>query len=120
LLYSKITIGFLVVVLLFIASAAWGVYGKYRETEENTENILHELAKLQEREAAVKNEIKRLSSERGVEEEIREKFGFIKRGEGVIVIVDSPFQSSDEFSRQNKNTTLASVWKSIVNFFKRD
>ena len=120
LLYSQITIGFLFIALFLTTSATWSLYGKYRETKENTGNALQELSKLQEREMVIREDIERLNSPRGVEEEIREKFGFTKEGEGVIVIVDLLPQKGVEFARQDKSSGLASVWESVVHFFKRD
>ena len=116
-LYSKVIIGILVVALFFVLSATWGVYEKYRETKENRDIAEQELLKFEERERNIKDEIARLKTERGVEEEIREKFGFVKEGEGVIVIVEPPVQSANEFGGQ-ESSILGNVLRSIRGIFR--
>jgi len=117
LLYSKITIGFFVVVFFFIASAAWGVYGKYRETKENQESAGRELVKLQERKADIERGIERLESARGIEGEIRGKFGLVKDGEGVIIIVESPVSLGSE-TLEDKQGLFGAVLQSIIDIFR--
>ena len=116
-LYSKVIIGILVVALFFVLSATWGVYGKYLETKENRDIAEQELLKFEERERNIKDEIARLKTERGVEEDIREKFGFVKEGEGVIVIVEPPVQSANEFGGQ-EGSILGNVLRSIRGIFR--
>ena len=60
----------------------------------------------------MKTEIERLSTERGVDEEIRTKFRVVKEGEGMIVLVDSPDVSST--SSQNN---AKSFWSKILDWF---
>ncbi len=77
----------LVVVLL---QGVWGVYQKERESRALREEAERELTDLQMREAELRSDISSLSTERGMEEVLRERFDFGKESEGVVVIVEPP------------------------------
>jgi len=86
-LYSTpclIVLGF---VILALAIPAWGAYQKTSQTHEIRLAIAHQLRDLQERETSLQEEIDRLATDRGVEEEIRQKFEVGRSGEQMIVIV---------------------------------
>ena len=54
--------------------------------------------------------MKELETERGTEQVIREKFGVVKKGESVVVVVDeTPESHKDETKEGN----------SLTNFFKK-
>lgn len=119
LLYSWITITLLALIVLFAASAVWGVYQKYRESRLNRIHAEEELTHLKERQQNIKEDIRRLGTEKGVEQEIREKFGLSKEGEKVIVIVDP------EQQRQNKSQRAAVggdffdvIWRAFKSIFQ--
>ena len=82
-------------IVLIVASGSllngvWGVYQQERQTRINRNQRLTHLEELKIREGALKEEIDRLNTGRGIEEEIRQKFEVAKEGERVIVIVDPP------------------------------
>jgi len=117
LLYSKITIGILFILLFFAMSAAWGVYEKYRETRDKRDIAQSAYDKLETREKNIKDELRLLKTDRGVEEKIRGEFGFVKEGEGVIVIVDPPKEQQNNIYIP-KQSLFSSVWRSILGIFK--
>lgn len=117
LLYSKIVIGLLSIILLVLISAVVGSYTKYSETKENRWVAIQEMARLEEREAAIRKEIERLANSRGVEEEIRKKFGFVKTGERVIVITESPYLEGGESGGESGQNFLGNLWSSISRIF---
>lgn len=88
LLYTWPVVVFLCIPVGYLVSVAWSAYAKERETSANTIAATTELEKLKLREVALQTELERLSTERGIEEEIREKFEVGKPGEHAIVIVD--------------------------------
>src|SRR3989338_8527916 len=90
LLYSKIVIGLLSIILLVLISAVVGSYTKYSETKEN-------------RWVAIK--------------EIRKKFGFVKTGERVIVITESPYLEGGELGGESGQNFLGNLWSSISRIF---
>jgi cell division protein FtsB len=114
-LYSKVTLVALIVILVFIARAAFSVYHKQKVSGENLAKAKEEVAELEKREEMLNSEIERLKTEKGTEEEIRKKFMVGKIGEQVIVIVDD--------KKENKGGSAGgdekeSVWSRFLNLFK--
>ena len=94
-LYSWPSLLVLIVASAFLMNGVWGVFQKERQTSINKSQRLAHLEELEIRENSLKEEIDRLNTERGIEEEIRQEFGVAKEGEEVIVIVDLPLNGSD-------------------------
>ncbi len=84
--------------LLFFAawstSGAWHMYEKLRDATDQSDAASSELALLQKQDVQVKGDIANLSSARGVEAALRERYGVVKPGEGVIEIVEAPLSAS--------------------------
>lgn len=81
----------IILLCLFLAVFTWGVVGfmgKMSATRENRRVAENKLAELQSERTRLSTEIANLKTERGVEENIREKFGLGKEGEDLIVVVD--------------------------------
>ena len=89
-IYSWPTLVVLVIICIFLANGVWGVYKQERQTRINKNQRLSHFNDLKIRKDSLEEEINRLNTERGIEEEIRKKFEVAKEGEEVIVIVDSP------------------------------
>lgn len=85
-LYARPTIAVLLVVTALVFRGVWGMYEKKHEAEARRDSAKMELAKQEERLLELKNDLASLSSERGLEEEIRKRFMVAKEGEGMIVI----------------------------------
>lgn len=111
-LYSKITLVVLVVVVGLLLNSVWNIYTKERETRIVRKNLEREFLELQEREELLREEIERLKTPRGIEEEIRSKFEVSKDGEKVMVIVD-PTKDKETQIYKRKN----SFWSKFLNFF---
>ena len=112
-LYSKVTLVILAIVIVVLVNSVWGVYKKRALSKENLEKTQASLEILQAREKLLSAEIERLKSATGVEEEIREKFGLVKPGEEVIIIVDNDSQVSTSTSTRNR-----SFWQKMIEWFK--
>jgi cell division protein FtsB len=87
-LYAKPTIIALVIVFLFVANGAWGMYQKSTTSITNKNSAEGELSSLKSREIELSQDIVNLSTDRGIEEEIRERFMVAKEGESVMVIAN--------------------------------
>jgi cell division protein FtsB len=113
LLYSKVTLTVLIILVVLLLNAVWNVYKKQDLAKDNLIKTAVVFEGLQAREKMLSSEIERLKTKNGVEEEIREKYGLVKPGEEVIVVVDN----NDDV---NLNHTLphVNVWRSIINWFK--
>lgn len=110
LLYSPLTAALLMILVVLLGRGVWGVVEKEQEARRQLEAAAAEQSALQERETYLQSEIKRLSTPRGVEEELREKFGVAKEGEEVIVVVSPP---------QNENSSSAekNLWQEFFDWF---
>jgi cell division protein FtsB len=112
-IYSRLSVVLLLLVLLFVLKGVWGVYEKERLTRENLSRVQTELERLRERELYLSTGIERLKTPKGTEEEIRRKYGLVKPGEQVIVIVD-------EFNQSRQDRLIypeKSLWDKIMEFF---
>lgn len=73
---------------ILVLSSAWGMYQKKYATQRTVERLEAEEAELKQRRDIVANAALDISTERGLESEIREKFSVAKDGERVIVLID--------------------------------
>ena len=85
-LYAKPTILVIVIIASVSLSGAWNMYQKSKEAKANDYKANAALSALQTREAGLRSDIDRLSTPRGQEEEIRDRFMVAKEGEKVIII----------------------------------
>ena len=91
-IYGKPTIIVAAAVLLFVARGAWGMYQKNLEATEKRNITEEHLSELKQREAELSGDILNLSTDRGVEGEIRDRFMVAKDGENVMIVTDPDAQ----------------------------
>jgi cell division protein FtsB len=112
-MYSWVTILILFIIFAFLLNSVWKVYKKQKITQDNLQNTATDLDSLKEREKKLSTEIGWLKTEGGTESEIRDKYGLVKPGEEVIVIVDK---------KDDKNSATESIeksfWQKIVDMLK--
>ena len=75
------------------------------ETKKNRDIAQNKIIELQNEKNELELKIQKLSTDKGIEENIREKFGFAKDGEGMILVVDDK-NKSDSGGTENKNGFL--------------
>lgn len=68
--------------------AAWDMYEKMQKASSGRDAAEAQLATVSQQESMVRAQIDQLSSPRGVEAQMRKRFGVVKPGEGEIDIVD--------------------------------
>jgi cell division protein FtsB len=100
LLFSKISIFLLFVVLVIVSIPVRKIYQKSRMAIERNEKVQDDLQELRDRKEKLEEEVVRLQTEIGKEEEIRKKFNVSKPGENTVVVVDRKEDASSE--DQNK------------------
>ena len=88
-IYSIPSLLVLFALLLFLAHGVWGAYQKYALTEQLLAEAEQENAKLVDRTSTLQDENARLSTDRGVEEEVRKNFQVAKPGEEVVILLDA-------------------------------
>ena len=104
LIYSKPTLIILGLLVIWFSFAVFSMYKKERDTRLKRIEQKGILDELKTREASLSEEIERLSTERGIEEEVRSKFEVGREGEEVIIIVDNP--ENDGVSEIEKKKTF--------------
>jgi cell division protein FtsB len=76
-------------VAMVAVRAAWGMYGKFTEAATSDAIAQQQLNALKAQESQVNMAFTSLSTARGVEAQVRERYGVVKPGEGVIAIIES-------------------------------
>lgn len=77
------------IALLFFAFAVFRFLVKMQETSKNKKIAEMKVSELQKTKEELSLDIESLKTEQGLEENIREKFGLVKEGEELIIVVDS-------------------------------
>ncbi|MEK7641787.1 MAG: hypothetical protein AAB365_02215 [Patescibacteria group bacterium] len=85
---SPLTMIAAAVLVVILAKAGWNIYGKTRLTSERLGQAQAEITKLRDRQATLAARVGYLSTEQGIETEIRTKYHAVKEGESVAVIID--------------------------------
>ncbi len=106
-----------ILALLLVAFAAgrgaWDMYGKFTEAAAARASAEGELADLQDRYAAVQRDVDAYATDRGIEAQVRQRYGVIRPGEGVIDIVR---QASSTDATTKSQGVWAKIW-SIIHFW---
>ena len=104
------------VVLLFVlARAAWNIHEKAVASGEKLSEENAELAKLEQNQNELSSKVAYLSSDEGVEAEMRTKFKAVKDGEQVAVIVDNQAAGVAEATSTGP---VLSWWGKVLQFFR--
>ena len=83
-----------VFVFALLFKAVWGIYGKSGASAAKLSQAQTELARLKVQEEDLSERVNYLSTEGGIEAELRTKYRAVKEGESVAVIVDRPETAS--------------------------
>ena len=116
-LYSKTTL--ILVLLLFILAVrgTWNLYQKSQEAKNNRLIVESQIKDLKTREAFLHNELNNLSTDYGIESEVRQKFNVKKDGEQVAVII--PSTPIIEIRPQNSVTSFFNnIWNNLADIFR--
>jgi cell division protein FtsB len=109
--YSKSSLFILVIVVILLSRATWGVYQKYNDSERSMLNAKEQAAALESRQKAIETENRRLMTNSGVESELRYKYSVKKDGEKLFIITDGPKDVSEDLKAD------ASWWAKVQTFF---
>lgn len=96
LIYSKLALVLILFILFLFVKATAAFYQKEVESRNRKERAENELLELQKRKENLEHRIKRLDSQVGVEEELRQRFDLVKEGEQTILIGDEKGGTSTE------------------------
>ena len=102
----------LIALIVFLSKPVWGVYQKERAVRAEERETREELETLLARKVFLEAEVARLSSGRGIEEEVRTKFPVSRPGEEVIVVVDE-----ERIATSSANPS-SGFWNRLRAFFR--
>jgi cell division protein FtsB len=98
LLYSKVVIFGLFLIAIVTSVAVYDRYVVAEEMEQKLEAKQAELSHLKQRAQALESKVKYLEDERGIEEELRNRFDVAREGEQVVVLIDQKKTGNEEAS----------------------
>lgn len=99
------------VVVFFLVRGTWNIYLKNQASIDELVGAQERLTKLQGRESSLALATARLSTDVGIEGEIRDRFQMARAGEKEVVIVDS------SFAVQEKKPLSKGFLQKIFDFF---
>ncbi len=102
LLWRRIWAVVLLIILAIGIRGMWGVYQKQEESRQLRIEAEAKLIDLRDREAKLRDDISDLSTDRGVEQQLRERYNYVKEDEGAIVIVEPQTQDSQMRTRKER------------------
>ncbi len=101
----------LAVVLVFLARGTWNLYLKDREALEDLKSTQLRFEKLKERQKSLTASVEKLSTDSGIESEIRDRLQMAKEGEKEIIIVNS------DADKEELEPIQPTFLQKLVNFF---
>jgi cell division protein FtsB len=113
-LYSQWALIFLFLVFLIMAQATWKVYSREKNSAADREKAEKSLALALQNNEDLKEQINKLETNSGVEEEIRKKYSVAKPGEEVAVIL----YTNSAIENNNVSSVHKSWWQQFLDFFK--
>jgi len=84
--FSLPTAVILLVLVVLVGQASWNMYQTYRQTSDRLQRLQNERNELIARRESAQQAAAQVTTNRGLREEIREKFSVAKPGERVIVL----------------------------------
>lgn len=96
---------FLFCIACFMLLSAYERYAVERETAQKLEERMNELRLIEEREATLQKSVEHMKNERGIEEEIRNRFDVAKEGEEVVIILEDEKTNMRPLSTSSASST---------------
>ncbi|MEK7066690.1 MAG: hypothetical protein AAB965_03940 [Patescibacteria group bacterium] len=110
-LRSPVISAVLVIVLVSITNSTWEVYKKDKVARINKEEVEKQLADLSTKRDYLIGQLNNLSTERGIENELRSKYQVTKEGERELVVVDMATTSQDNLPvKREDNSVLENIF----------
>ncbi|MBP7831936.1 MAG: hypothetical protein KA028_02900 [Candidatus Pacebacteria bacterium] len=115
LLYTPVGIGFLAAIFLFMAYSTYGVFTKWSDANGKLLEAQESYSATVARHEAISKDLETLSTPRGKEEIVREKFNVVKEGEGVVVLPGSA--DSSTLAAETAPKKKKGFWQAIKGIF---
>lgn len=113
--HSPIILFVMIVIILIFAYNMIDILEKVRETSKKKSFVNQQVNQLKEREEILNKNIEKLNTEQGIEEEIREKYQLVKKGEKMVVIIDSENNIENKYIKDTEKKTFSNFIKNLFN-----
>lgn len=114
--HSRFWIVVLSVICILLAIAVFKMYRKYTHAKEIYNEYTVELSQVQKNKEDLEKNIQALSTERGKEAEIRDRYRVVKKDEQMILIIDDQ-KKLDNQDQENPETGQKSLLGKLRDFF---
>ena len=105
----------LFVLFVVVAHGSWQIYGKASIARAERDEAARKLAEVESHTKELEANIAWLKSDRGIEEEVRQKFTVARFGEEVVVVVDE----SNKKSKDSGTDSGPSFWNRFLSFLRQ-
>jgi cell division protein FtsB len=95
-LYSRPVIFVILLITILLSISTYNRYVVAKDMEAKLEARRGELDELERRAKAIESKVEYLKDERGVEEELRNRFDAVREGEQVVILLDERGQKKEE------------------------
>lgn len=112
-LYSRVTLFFMLVAVVFLARATYHIYTKEQMSAADYAAVEKSYNDLLSRQAMLVSATAKLNTQSGQDEEIRDKFSVAKPGETVVMVINST--NTAPTAQGSANTGL---WQRFLGIFK--
>lgn len=93
----------LFVIAIIAVKSAWSMYERFSQALDADQVSKQELAALKNQEAQVGSVVSSLSTDRGIEAQVRERYGVAKPGEGEIIVIRDSASTTEAGSQKGEN-----------------
>ncbi len=107
---SPILAVFLIIVFFWGTFVVYKIYVKHREAVLLRDQYHNELVELKKKEAELDAKIKDLSTDRGMESEVRNRYRMVRPGEQLVIVVDDAVKQVPEVQKDRFS------WKRLRSF----
>lgn len=119
-LYSKVVFVLLIFIAVFLSLSVYNRYIIAEETKLKLEERKEDLEALKMRADVLETKVEYLERDRGIEEELRNRFDVAKEGEQVVVILEDEKTRETPSALQESNTPEGEkgMWDTVRQLFK--
>lgn len=103
---SPITLVIVLLLLIVLIRATWNIHEKAGISATRLDEVNAELNRLKERQSDLSMKVQYLSTDQGLEAEMRTKYLAVKNGEWVAVIIDKNATTAPSVTQTKTSTSL--------------
>ena len=115
--YTRFWIVVLVIISILLSLSVIKIYRKYAHAKSIRDEYAGELVQIQKSRSMLQANIQALSTSRGKEAEIRDRYRVVKEGEQMILIVNND-KDKIEKNEDMQEVSKKSIFHKIIHFFQ--